>query len=158
MQVPRYALPICAICTNEADEFAMRPLGRNDTMVRVCKRCDEEKPVEAHGPERPFVPQGGMPTVREVQKSNYTKGNFQRGVVPVCKGNGGNWKGLNTTHDVGPRVRNGKPLHRVSRFPGGGKRARTWEECIDFVLTQPWGDRVEFYAADARYWCFQEVE
>lgn len=34
----------CAICVSERGPFVVRPLGRNNALVTVCNRCDEEHP------------------------------------------------------------------------------------------------------------------
>lgn len=36
--------PFCALCTEACDGTVQRPLGRDDAMVNVCHRCDEEHP------------------------------------------------------------------------------------------------------------------
>lgn len=35
----------CAICASDRGPFAQRPLGKNNAMVAVCSRCDEEHPT-----------------------------------------------------------------------------------------------------------------
>jgi hypothetical protein len=50
----------CAICTDELGPFVQRPLGRDDALVAVCMTCDTEQPRERYGPERGFVPSGGL--------------------------------------------------------------------------------------------------
>lgn len=43
----------CAICTRDAGPFVQCPLGRNDALVTVCQRCDEEAP-QARSSERGY--------------------------------------------------------------------------------------------------------
>lgn len=55
----------CAICADDVEHPRMRPLGRNDALVAVCPSCDEDPAVTRYGPERGFVPNGGLPRAGE---------------------------------------------------------------------------------------------
>lgn len=39
----------CAICTSLVATGSLQPLGRNDALVFVCARCNDERPVEKQG-------------------------------------------------------------------------------------------------------------
>jgi hypothetical protein len=64
------ALMFCAICTDDAGPFVLRPIGKDDALVRICEDCDTEKPREAHVYERGYEAPGGMLSITDVQAAD----------------------------------------------------------------------------------------
>lgn len=55
-------MSFCAICADDNGPFVLRPLGKKDALVNVCRDCDEEPAVTKTGPERGYEIQEGMST------------------------------------------------------------------------------------------------
>lgn len=59
------AKPFCANCTEETGPFVMRPIGKNNGLVRICTSCDSDPPVAKTGPDRSYEPTGGTLSAAE---------------------------------------------------------------------------------------------
>lgn len=136
------AAGFCAICTSTVGPFVDRPLGSNDALVKVCTRCDDEKPVEGHGRELGYVAPPDAITWAEFKK-RVDRFRSARGILKS-----------EPYISVTKRVTPGWILVRVPGRDEKGRRRDMYEASLTFAH-EPWAADAAWVGATAS-WCLFE--
>lgn len=131
----------CAICTSTVGPFVDRPLGGNDALVKVCTRCDGERPVEGRGRELGYVVPDGMTWLefnKRVDRFRSSRG------IPKAE----------PYTSVTKRLTPGWILVRVPGLDEKGRRRDMYEASLTFAH-EPWAADAAWVGATAS-WCLFE--
>lgn len=131
----------CAICTSDAANGTMEPLGKNNALVRVCRDCSEQRP-EHKTSTRSYEPTGGLLGVADMKHVKAETDIDQYGGAALTIRN----------------VTEGYTIVRVAKtIPGarGSKVSRDRWGALATLRDKPWYRSLKALGSDARYHLFE---